>query len=71
MKRKRNLSPGFNITHSKLRRRWWVTLVADNYEVLSHTEQLNSREAAEENIAAQRDLAPGAPVTVHVDTSHG
>lgn len=62
---KRQLRPGFNITHSRLRRRWWVTLVADNHEVLSHSEQLNSRRAAEENIAAQREAVLIAEVADH------
>lgn len=56
----KDLRPGFHIRKSRLLRRWWVTLVADNSRVLSHSEQLNSRQAALTNIAAQRSVAPNA-----------
>lgn len=47
------MTPGFHIRKAKVRRRWYVVLVADNGEVLSTSELLNSEDAAEENIAAQ------------------
>ncbi len=37
-------------------KRFWVVLVAANGEVLSHSEMLNSRQAAEKNLAAQRSV---------------
>lgn len=49
------MNPGYNInTKRTVRgRRWWVTVVATNGEPLSHSEQLNSLQAAQENIEAQ------------------
>ena len=49
---------GFEVKRNKLSRRWRVVLVDDgNHEVLSVSETLNSRDAVETNIAAQREAA--------------
>ncbi len=44
------------VKRNKLTRRWRVLLIADNNETLSTSESLNSKEAAETNIAAQRKV---------------
>jgi uncharacterized protein YegP (UPF0339 family) len=49
-------APRYEIHRSRLRRRWFVRSVGANGETLAHSEQLNSRQAAEENIDAQRRL---------------
>lgn len=47
----------WEVRRSKLLRRWHVVLVGDNGEPLSSSEVLNSRDAVETNIAAQREAA--------------
>lgn len=58
--------PHFMIQRKRnpLTRRWrfWVTLVAENCEVLSTSEMLTSEHAAMTNIEAQIANAPGAEV---------
>ena len=44
--------PRFEIRKAKLRRRWYVRLVAENGEVLCTSELLNSKHAARVNICA-------------------
>jgi uncharacterized protein YegP (UPF0339 family) len=50
-------------TKVRHRTRWHVVLVANNGEILSTSESLNSLSAARNNIEAQKSLAPVAPVT--------
>jgi uncharacterized protein YegP (UPF0339 family) len=45
-------APRFEIRKAKLRRRWYVVLIASNGEVLCTSELLNSKAAARTNIAA-------------------
>jgi uncharacterized protein YegP (UPF0339 family) len=52
----------FQVRRNKLTRRFRVVLTGDNNEPLSTSETLNSREAVETNIAAQRKAAPDATV---------
>ena len=47
------MTSGYHIRKAKVRRRWYVVLVADNGEVLSTSELLNSEKTALENIDAQ------------------
>lgn len=45
-------TPRFEIRRSRVRRRFYVVLIASNGKVLAVSEMLNSKEAARTNIAA-------------------
>ena len=45
-------TPRFEIRKARLRRRWYVVLIASNGKTLTTSELLNSKQAARVNIAA-------------------
>lgn len=54
------MAPRFEIRKARVRRRWYVVLIAGNGEVLATSELLNSKAAARVNVAATISAARAA-----------